>query len=125
MANYYVVTMTPSLKHIGKKKTIEFNHFKDAFDYFVTVCSNEKVLPYIEVERQTYVTTEEGDWSVKLQPMEIVTYELLISRGEQLSIALEGTCTLYRYDGIEYVVLSDNTVITREEDNEDNPIFPY
>ena len=124
MANYYVVTMTPSLQHIVKEKTIEFNHFKDAFDYFATVC-NEKVLPYEEVARQTYETTEEGDWSVKLQPMQIVSYELLISRGDKLSSALEGTCFLYRYDGKEYVVLPDNTVITRDEDNEDNPIFPH
>lgn len=35
---------------------------------------------------------------------------------------------LYSYNGIEYVVLCDNTLITREEDNkfgEEQAIFPY
>ena len=32
---------------------------------------------------------------------------------------------LYELNGIEYVVLSDNSVITRIEDNECDPFFPY
>ena len=35
---------------------------------------------------------------------------------------------LYIYNGVEYVVLCDNTIITREEDNQfgtDQAIFPY
>lgn len=55
-----------------------------------------------------------------------ITYDLLISEGECLDTALEGTCLLYRYEGKEYVVLSDDSVMTREEDNKyDDPIFPY
>lgn len=57
---------------------------------------------------------------------EEITYELLISEGECLDTALEGTCILYQYKGKEYVVLSDDSVMTREEDNTfDDPIFPY
>ncbi|MCP4651542.1 MAG: hypothetical protein GY853_15880 [PVC group bacterium] len=42
---------------------------------------------------------------------------------------IETTChgcvQLWQHDDNEYVVLSDNTVITRQEDNEETPFFPY
>jgi hypothetical protein len=54
-----------------------------------------------------------------------ITYELLESFGYLVDTDLEGTCQLWRYNDVEYVVLQDNTVITREEDNFCDPIFPY
>ena len=59
--------------------------------------------------------------------MEKVTYDILLDQGECINTAEEGTCMLYQYKGIEYVVLQDNSVITRKEDNEDVDfaIFPY
>lgn len=56
-----------------------------------------------------------------------ITYELLQEEGEFLDSTVEGTCRLYLYNGHEYVVLCDNSVITREEDNafEEEVIFPY
>jgi hypothetical protein len=44
-----------------------------------------------------------------------------------LETANEGTCQLWRNTrtGIEYVVLCDNSVITREEDNDTDAIFPH
>ena len=53
------------------------------------------------------------------------TYNELLENGTKLEGASEGTCYLYSYRGINYVVLSDNSIITQEEDNEFNdPIFP-
>ena len=56
-----------------------------------------------------------------------ITYELLAREGEFLDSTVEGTCRLYLYNGHEYVVLCDNSVITREENNtfEEEAIFPY
>ena len=55
-----------------------------------------------------------------------INYEFLEENGEKLNSVIEGSCILYEYNGIEYVVLCDNTVITREEDNNmDDAIFPY
>ena len=42
-----------------------------------------------------------------------------------LESALQGTCLLFELDGQEFVVLQDNTVITRDDDNISDPIFPY
>lgn len=50
----------------------------------------------------------------------------LREKGKWIDTALEGTCQLWELDGVEYVVLCDNTVITRAEDNADNDaVFPY
>jgi hypothetical protein len=55
-----------------------------------------------------------------------IDYDFLVEHGSLLSSAYEGTCFLYEYDNVEYVVLPDNTVITRKEDNDlEEPIFPY
>ena len=54
----------------------------------------------------------------------MITYEILMEKGTLIESALEGTCWLVDLDGVEYVVLSDNTVITRDEDRlSDAPIF--
>ncbi len=51
--------------------------------------------------------------------------ETLLNNGTKLESSQEGTCTLYELEGKEYVVLADNTVITRDEDlADDDPIFP-
>jgi hypothetical protein len=61
-----------------------------------------------------------------LDEREFITYTFLREHGTFLDSALEGTCRLYRYKNNEYVVLCDNTVITRDEDNSiGDAIFPY
>ena len=58
-----------------------------------------------------------------------MTIEQLREKGNIVETKLEGCCQLWEYNGIEYVVMSDNTVITRIEDNqfdfESNAIFSY
>lgn len=58
---------------------------------------------------------------------EDITYDLLNEKGKAVKTALDGSCILFEYNGVEYVVLSDNSVITREEDNEcpEGAIFPF
>jgi hypothetical protein len=67
------------------------------------------------------VSKEESDDSDE------VDVDVLRENGELLDTAYEGTCQLYRYKDVQYVVLQDNTVITREEDNNgtEEAIFPY
>jgi hypothetical protein len=56
---------------------------------------------------------------------DIPTYNLLSDEGELIDTALEGTCQLYSFGGRYWVVLSDNTVISKEADEKDDePIFP-
>jgi hypothetical protein len=56
---------------------------------------------------------------------DIPTYELLSDEAELIDTAMEGTCQLYSFGGRYWVVLSDNTVISKEEDEKDDePIFP-
>ena len=50
--------------------------------------------------------------------------EQIKERGKLIDTTLEGTSQLWELDNIEYVVLCDNTVITREEDNQNDPVFP-
>lgn len=59
--------------------------------------------------------------------IEEITYDFLHDHAKLIDTAYDGTCQLWIYNGEEYVVLSDNSVITRLEDNttDDNPIFPY
>ena len=57
--------------------------------------------------------------------METINLDELRQGGKLLGTAMEGTCRLYLYKGIEYVVLQDNSVITRTEDNISEAIFPY
>ena len=56
-----------------------------------------------------------------------ITLETLRDNADIIDTAEEGTCTLFKYNDIEYVVLQDNTIITREEDNNglSDPVFPY
>ena len=56
-----------------------------------------------------------------------INKDFLVENGRFIESAEEGTCQLYEYQGVEYVVLIDNSVITREEDNEcpEEAIFPY
>jgi hypothetical protein len=55
-----------------------------------------------------------------------VNLDFLQENGKLIETALEGTCQLWELESVEYVVLCDNTVITRAEDNADNDaIFPY
>ncbi len=58
--------------------------------------------------------------------METLTNKIK-EHGVIIDTALEGTCLLINYGNAEYVMLSDNTIITRSEDNEDpeGAIFPY
>ncbi len=53
-------------------------------------------------------------------------YKKLKDNGTKIDTACEGTCILYEYNGTEWVVLADNSVITREEDNRvpEGAIFP-
>jgi len=56
------------------------------------------------------------------------TATLLQEHGIMLDSAPKYSSELYRYGVKEYVVLCENTVITREQDNENGPeeaIFPY
>lgn len=80
----------------------------------------------------TYHQNHHGKWSAHLHEYKVdgedmITFDILREKGEKLDSAQEGTCFLYRYNDTEYVVLADNTVITREEDNEsaEGAIFPY
>lgn len=57
--------------------------------------------------------------------MKTINVEDLRQGGKLLGTAIEGTCRLYVYKGIEYVVLQDNSIITRAEDNISEAIFPY
>ena len=57
--------------------------------------------------------------------MKTINLEALRQGGQLLGTAIEGTCRLYVYEGIEYVVLQDNSIITRAEDNISEAIFPY
>ena len=57
--------------------------------------------------------------------MKTINVEELRQGGKLLGTAMEGTCRLYTYKGIEYVVLQDNSIITRAEDNISEAIFPY
>ena len=57
--------------------------------------------------------------------METINLDELRQDGKLLGTAIEGTCRLYVYKGIEYVVLQDNSVINRTEDNISEAIFPY
>lgn len=55
-----------------------------------------------------------------------MTFEKLKNEGNKIAQTEEGTVLLYELDSIEYVVLQDNTVITRKEDNEsEDAFFPY
>jgi hypothetical protein len=52
------------------------------------------------------------------------TYDILSDYGELIDTEMEGTCQLYRFGGRYWVVLADNTVISKEEDDVEDPIFP-
>jgi len=52
-----------------------------------------------------------------------ITIDTLRGSGELIDTSEQGTCQLWLLNGNEYVVLSDNTVITREEDLSDSPVF--
>jgi len=57
----------------------------------------------------------------------IPTYDELIENGKLLDSCCESTCHLYQYNGINYVVLCTNDVMTQEEDNingSDEALFP-
>ncbi len=63
-----------------------------------------------------------------MSEIEKITFDYLISirdNGATITDTCDG-CQLWELDnGDEYVVLSDNTVITREEDlNDGDPMFP-
>lgn len=54
--------------------------------------------------------------------------EILRMRGNRVDWSTDYDAILYTLDGYEYVCLFDNSVITREEDNQwgkDEAIFPY
>ena len=54
------------------------------------------------------------------------TYSELNENGNLINTALEGTCQLWELNGNEWVVLCDNTVISREADEKsEDPIFNY
>jgi len=55
-----------------------------------------------------------------------MTIQELEQKGELIDTANEGTSQLWRVGTDEYVVLCDNTVITRDEDEQcvEGPIFP-
>jgi hypothetical protein len=61
------------------------------------------------------VSKEESDDS------DDVDVDVLRENGELLETNAEGTCRLYMYKGIQYLVLQDNTVITKDEDNAHGP----
>lgn len=64
----------------------------------------------------------------QIQMIEEITYDFLFDNAKFIKSTNEHTCHLYEYQGIEYVVLPDNTVITRAEDNQwgdDLSCFPY
>lgn len=60
---------------------------------------------------------------------QVINYELLNENGKLIKTAMDGTCQLWRYNNIDWVVLPDNSVITLDEDNsaddDDEIIFPY
>ena len=54
-----------------------------------------------------------------------ITKEKLEEKGKITDTTAEGTVQLWLMpDGTEYVVLCDNSIITREEDNTGEPFFP-
>ena len=44
------------------------------------------------------------------------SYDYLIDNGDRIDSTNDGTCILYQYGDQYYVVLCDNTVITQQED---------
>ena len=54
----------------------------------------------------------------------MMTLEKLEKTGEIIDTACEGTCQLWDTARGQYVVLADNTVITRDEDLSCDPVFP-
>jgi len=57
----------------------------------------------------------------------IPTFAELIDNGNYLDSCYDGTCHIYEYDGINYVVLPTNDVMTQVEDNIngiDEALFP-
>jgi hypothetical protein len=54
----------------------------------------------------------------------IPTKEELDENGVLIDTKYEGTCQLWSMGHDYWVVLSDNTVISLDEDNKENPIFP-
>lgn len=60
--------------------------------------------------------------------MNTINYKHLMQYGEIIETAEEGTVILAKYNDVDYVILQDNTVITREEDNKrgkDLAFFPF
>jgi GH25 family lysozyme M1 (1,4-beta-N-acetylmuramidase) len=60
--------------------------------------------------------------------LETLNLEILRNNGTILETLHEGTVQLIKLDDIEYVILCDNSIITREEDNNlgaENAYFPY
>jgi hypothetical protein len=55
---------------------------------------------------------------------EVPSIDDLRRDGELISTAQEGTVQLWHYEGSDFVVLCDNSVITRDEDLCDHPFFP-
>ncbi len=69
-------------------------------------------------ENLTRITTTEGMNGYT------PSYDDLQINGELIETTQEGTVQLWNYEGSEFVVLCDNSVITRDEDLSDNPFFP-
>ena len=44
-----------------------------------------------------------------------MTYKELQERGEKFGSELEGTVIFYLYNGVEFAVLQDNTIICKKE----------
>jgi hypothetical protein len=60
--------------------------------------------------------------------LETLNLEILRNNGTILETLHDGTVQLIKLDDIEYVILCDNSIITRQEDNSlgaENAYFPY
>lgn len=88
-----------------------------------------------DAEKFYNAIAEAGDGDLEDYPerltqyvIDFIDYDFLLDNGDKMESAFEGTCFLYEYWGIEFVVLSDNSVIPIEEDNAKNDesvIFSY
>jgi len=100
---------------------------KQSFEYCQQLVSNYNSSYFADYINGTVsiACNEDGE---NIFEKEILCHDFLSKFGEIIDTTEDGTVQLISCYGNEYVVLSDNRVIIREEDNSygsDNAFFPY
>jgi hypothetical protein len=105
---------------IKKSSTSEFNGECFALRVIEVDDNGAKEVAVLVADEAAFYHADISDRGEENTP----TYEILSDYGELIDTAMEGTCQLYIFGGKYWVVLSDNTVISKEEDDVEDPIFP-